>query len=94
MMGRSPVHGLEIMTIRLRTTPSMTATPLLTALAERLRTLAAENHALLERAMGVQARIIQIVASAYRPPAGSLRYGRDGEQARPALSGVALSTKA
>ncbi len=46
--------------------------------ARRLRDLAAENRALLERAMAVQGRVIELVAAAIRPHASAPRYGATG----------------
>jgi flagellar biosynthesis/type III secretory pathway chaperone len=60
----------------------------------RLRTLVTENQALLERAIRVQARVIEIVAGAYKPAAGTRTYGPSGEQTSSPLAGVAYSTRA
>ena len=46
--------------------------------AERLRTLAAENRLLLERAIRVQGRIVAMVARAARRATPALRYGARG----------------
>ncbi|HQT78522.1 MAG TPA: hypothetical protein PLD10_15820 [Rhodopila sp.] len=74
--------------------PPYTMTPRMAALAQRLHTLAADNHGLLERAIRVQAQVIQVVASACRPPPGTLCYGRSGTPAAAPASAVALSTRA
>jgi hypothetical protein len=62
-------------------------------LGQRLRTLVMENHALLERAIRVQTRVIEIVASAYKPAAGTRTYGPSGERAASPLAGVAFSAQ-
>jgi hypothetical protein len=55
-------------------------TPGAAALAAELRDLAAENRKLLERAMFVQRRVIEIVARAARGHSAAPRYGRRGSQ--------------
>ena len=70
------------------------AAPPLPDRGQRLRTLVAENHALLERAIRVQTRVIEIVASAYKPAASTCTYGPSGEQTASPLAGVAFSTQA
>jgi hypothetical protein len=50
------------------------------ASAAHILSLARENHALLERAIAVQARVIRIVAGAAAPRAGQVEYG--GRQSR------------
>lgn len=47
--------------------------------AERLRTLAAENRRLLERAIDVQGRIITMVARAAQASTAHPRYGAAGQ---------------
>ena len=64
------------------------------ASGQSLRALVTENQALLERAIRVQARVIEIVASAYKPAPGMRTYGPSGGQPAIPLSGVALSTRA
>lgn len=68
-------------------------TPAPAELGERLHALATENQGLLERAITVQSRVIQIVASAYRPPADTQRYGPTGVQTADRVPAVALSTR-
>ena len=64
------------------------------AAALRLRTLAAENTQLLERAMQVQRRVMDLVARAARQAApGPLRYGARGA-AMPGTGAMALLTQA
>ena len=70
-------------------------TPGLTAQAERVRDLAAENRRLLARAIDVQDRVLRLVASAARQ-AGlreAARYGAAG-QPRPDRTAFALLTRA
>ena len=72
-----------------------TRTPDLTAQAERVRDLAAENRRLLARAIDVQDRVLRLVASAARQ-AGlreAARYGAAG-QPRPDRTAFALLTRA
>jgi hypothetical protein len=64
------------------------------AVGQRLHALVTENQALLERAIRVQARVIEIVASAYKPAPATRTYGPSGEQTTGPLAGVALSTRA
>ncbi|HVZ10501.1 MAG TPA: hypothetical protein VHC04_21525 [Rhodopila sp.] len=65
-----------------------------TSLGRRLMTLAAENRALLERAMAVQSRILGIVARASRS-ASNQGYGPKGQYPSPRQgAAVALSTNA
>ncbi len=47
------------------------------AIAERLGVLTAENRRLLERAIGLQSRVIEAIAGAARP-AGPATYGAGG----------------
>ena len=70
-------------------------TPDLTAQAERVRDLAAENRRLLARAIDIQDRVLRLVASAARQ-AGlreAARYGAAG-QPWPDRAAVALLTRA
>jgi hypothetical protein len=69
--------------------------PPLVALGQRLGGLAAENQALLERAIVVQTRIVRIVARAYAPSPATNRYGGHNRHT-PAhrTTALALSTRA
>jgi flagellar biosynthesis/type III secretory pathway chaperone len=69
------------------------ATPLRPVI-ERLRVLAAENRALLERALTVQNRIIGIVARAMQPAAPEFRYGANGGLTAAGTRSFALSARA
>jgi len=69
------------------------ATPL-RPIIERLRVLAAENRALLERALTVQNRIIGIVARAMQPAMPEFRYGANGGLATAGVRSFALSARA
>ena len=74
------------------------AGPECAAAALRLRTLAAENTRLLERAIQVQGRVMEIVARAARQAAqqaasGPLRYGARGA-AMHGTGAMALQTQA
>jgi hypothetical protein len=67
----------------------------LAMLGQRLGDLASENQTLLERAIAVQTRIVQIVARACVPPPAVGRYG--GHNGRPPsnrTTALALSTRA
>jgi hypothetical protein len=61
--------------------------------AARLLRLTQQNHGLLERAILVQARVIEIVAQAYQPPPELRPYGPTGGQIASRHSGVAYSTR-
>ena len=64
-----------------------------TPLARRLVALAAENRSLLERAIAVQTRIVQIIARAAVPPPATMRYnGYGGRTGRPRSAALAVST--
>jgi hypothetical protein len=66
-----------------------------TALTQRLAGLASENHALLERAIAVQTRIVRIVARAATPPPTTIRYnGYGGRMSASRAGALALSTRA
>jgi hypothetical protein len=78
----------------LQDAPPVAMTPVLVGLGERLHAMALDNQDLLARAIQVQGQVIQIVASACKPPAGSTRYDRSGAPAAAAPSGLALSTRA
>jgi hypothetical protein len=69
--------------------------PPLVALGQRLGGLAAENQALLERAIAVQTRIVRIVARACTPPPAAEGYGGPVRRTRSHSStAMALSTRA
>jgi hypothetical protein len=69
--------------------------PPLIALGKRLGSLAAENQALLERAIAVQTSIVRIVARAGAPPPAVTRYGGQGKRPPSHRTGaMALSTRA
>lgn len=75
--------------------PPVEHTPALAALGQRLRSLAAENQALLERAIEVQTRIVRIVARAAVPGAADGPYTVPGGRAQPKrVMALALSTRA
>ena len=76
--------------------PEPTAVPPpLAAQARRLAGLATENQTLLERAIAVQTRIVQIVARACAPPPAVARYGGHGGRIPSNRAGaLALSTRA
>lgn len=74
------------------TTPR-TAHPDLVLMAARLDGLAKENRVLLERAIGVQRRVIGIVVRAAASVAVAPSYGQQGRRAR-LTSPMALSTRA
>ena len=61
--------------------PGPTLPSSLAVLGQRLAGLAAENQILLERAIAVQTRIVQIVARAAAPPPALTRYGGHGVSA-------------
>jgi hypothetical protein len=69
--------------------------PPLVALGRQLGRLAAENQALLERAIEVQTRIVRIVARACAPPPAPTRYGGyGGRMPSHRAAALALSTRA
>lgn len=69
--------------------------PPLAVLGRRLSGLAAENQALLERAIAVQTRIVRIVARACAPPPAVTPYGRQcGRTPSNRATALALSTRA
>lgn len=75
--------------------PPVEHTPAVAALGQRLRSLAAENQALLERAIEVQTRIVRIVARAGAPSATDGRYTVRGGREQPnRVMALALSTRA
>jgi hypothetical protein len=64
-------------------------------LARHLSELAAENRTLLQRAIAVQTRIVQIVARASAPPPTTQRYnGYGGRTHTPRSGALAVSTRA
>jgi hypothetical protein len=75
--------------------PPERVSPPLAALGLRLSRLAAENQALLERAIAVQTRIVRIVARASAPPPAAVRYGgHSGRTLSNRAAALALSTRA
>lgn len=69
-------------------------TPESKVLAQRLRTVAADNQRLLERAMAVQSRVVELVArAAQRAARDAGRYGAAGTY-QPGSSGHAIATSA
>jgi hypothetical protein len=67
----------------------------LAALAQRIAGFATENKILLERAIAVQTRVVQIVARAAAPPPAQTRYGGHGVRSPSRRAApVALSTRA
>lgn len=69
-------------------------TPEAAALAQRLQALAGENRRLLERAMAVQSRVVELVArAAQRTARDAGRYGATGVAAA-STGGYALTTSA
>ena len=66
-----------------------------TELARHLAGLAAENQALLERAIAVQTRIVRIIARAAAPPTATIRYnGHGAHKASNRADALAVSTRA
>ncbi len=67
----------------LEAAPPSERTPEAAAMALRLRDLAQENRRLLERAILVQSRVVEVVArAAYGAAQGSSGYGANGAAAR------------
>jgi hypothetical protein len=73
---------------KLAAASALSATGLSLEDGERLRTLAAENRRLLERAIKVQSRIIAMVARAAQASPAAARYGAKG---RAVVAGGALA---
>jgi hypothetical protein len=72
-----------------------TISPPLAMLGQHLGKLATENQLLLERAIAIQTRIVQIVARACVPPPAAVRYGGSGGRAPSnRTAALALSTRA
>jgi hypothetical protein len=68
-------------------------------LAEALATLGTENQRLLQRAVSIQSRVIEVIAGAALPRASAgaegLRYGATGQRAAPRRpAALALQTRA
>jgi hypothetical protein len=85
--------GKEAALAEMAQMPEPVRTPALVALAQRMRVLAEENRVLLERAIGVQTRIVQIVARAVTPAPQGARYSRpDGWMKPQRAAALALST--
>ena len=75
--------------------PSPAVKASLIALGQRLSGLATENQSLLERAIIVQTRIVQIIARAAAPPPARAEYGNHrGKAASQRIGAMALSTRA
>ncbi len=74
---------------------AVTVPPSLIELGQRIGGLAAENQALLERAVTVQTRIVRMVARACAPMTDMMQYNRNGIRApSPRTAALALSTRA
>lgn len=70
-------------------------TPALLALGRRVSDLAAENRALLERAITVQTRVVGIIMRAAAKPAPAGHYAASGARYQPRKApAVALSARA
>ncbi len=69
-------------------------TPALRDAATRLMEQAAQNRLLLERAIGVQTRVLGVIAGAARSARPPSRYGRSGGYASRPTTGWALSARA
>lgn len=63
------------------------------AMVARLGELTAENRRLLERAIALQSRVIEVIAGAARPP-GPGTYGARGRAAEPPTPPVSLLARA
>jgi hypothetical protein len=64
-------------------------------MAARLQCLGAENRALLERAIAIQARVIETIASAALPKAAAPGYGALGRPTAPrSAPSIAMATRA
>jgi hypothetical protein len=64
-------------------------------MATRLQRLGAENRALLERAIGIQARVIETIAGAALPKAAAPGYGAMGRPTTPrSAPAIAMATRA
>jgi hypothetical protein len=67
----------------------------LVAVGQRLAKLISENQILLERAIGVQTRVVRIIARALTPPPAATRYnGYDGRAPSARATALAVSTRA
>jgi len=65
------------------------------ALTRRLQSLSEQNRRLLERAIGIQAQVIESIAGAARPRAGNGAYGAGGRLNGPRLPpAFALTSRA
>jgi hypothetical protein len=74
--------------------PSSALSPTVLALGRRLADLAEENRILLERAIGVQARIVQMIARAGTPTQETAHYRHPADRRKPYRSlAVAMSTR-
>ena len=74
--------------------PSSALSPVVLALGRRLIDLAEQNRILLERAIGVQARIVQMIARAGQPTRETAHYRNPADRRRPYRSvAVAMSRR-
>lgn len=74
--------------------PPGALSPAVVALGRRLADLAEENRILLERAIGVQARIVQMIARAGQPTQETAHYRHPADRRRPYHSlAVAMSRR-
>jgi flagellar biosynthesis/type III secretory pathway chaperone len=66
-----------------------------TELTQRLQSLGEENRRLLQRAISIQAQVIETIAGAALPRAGSGAYGAGGRPAAPRRApALAVATRA
>ncbi|HYZ32062.1 MAG TPA: hypothetical protein VE684_07245 [Crenalkalicoccus sp.] len=63
-------------------------------LARRLDALGTENRRLLERAIAIQSRVIETIATAARPASVPPTYGPAGRRALPRAGALALAVRA
>ncbi len=77
-----------------RKAASPAGSPALREAAARLMDQAAQNRRLLERAIGVQTRVLGVIARAARTAQPAPRYGRSGAYANRPTTGWALSARA
>jgi hypothetical protein len=74
--------------------PSSALSPAVLALGRRLADLAEENRILLERAIGVQVRIVQMIARAGQPIQETVHYRHPADRRNPYRSlSVAMSRR-
>ncbi|PPQ26184.1 hypothetical protein [Rhodopila globiformis] len=70
--------------------PASALSPAVLALGRRLADLAEENRVLLERAIGVQARIVQMIARAATPTRDTAHYRHPADRRAP-YRGLAIA---